>query len=116
MAILKKLEIEVVVDGKPLTEYEDNDDEDRNSDTVVRYIESTTGSQFSLKACALESFKFTSEAVTFRVYLDGHNAATLMVEKDLIGFPSILEGVSQQTDQGWQVKPFIFSDIKYGRC
>lgn len=119
MAILKCIEVEVVVDGNPLLEYEDHDEENTKPNTLVKYIEVTTGSQFRLHFSASQSFKITSDAVSFKIFLDGHHVENFLWLKERLlprnpACQATITGASWENDQGWQEKPFIFSNINYG--
>ena len=114
MAILQGIEAKIVVDGRPLPEYEDDEEDIQNAKTVVKYVEATTGSQFGLDLSASESFKFTSNGISFKIIIDGDFADHRLWPKEQKPYKSTIMGASRRLDQGWQERPFIFNDIKCG--
>jgi hypothetical protein len=43
------LQAEIVVDGEPLPEYDDDDDNDADSGTITKYVEALSDKEFALK-------------------------------------------------------------------
>lgn len=69
---LPGLAIEILVDGRALQEYEDEDaDEDQEQDTVVRYIEAESGKVFAVSIELLEDFEFEGSCIAFDIFVDG---------------------------------------------
>lgn len=64
--------IEILVDGRALKEYEDQDaEEDREQDTVIRYIEAQSGKLFAVSIELLDEFEFDGTCIAFDIYVDG---------------------------------------------
>ena len=50
MAILNEFKVEVIVDGKPVNEYEDDDDPEPNVvNTATKYVEAVSGKEYSFR-------------------------------------------------------------------
>ncbi len=119
MAVLGKITVEVLVDGKALQEYEDDDMENENPDLVVKYIEATSAAKFHVRVSTLGSFKVTSEAIQLQVHLDGKYVQDVIPYDHQIGIPGVpfchlFQGLEIEGDEGWSRWPFLFSDIMCG--
>ncbi|TGO50407.1 hypothetical protein BCON_0184g00120 [Botryotinia convoluta] len=108
MAVLegvRGIEVTVCADKQALQEYDDDEPEgvsaevggyDRDTKTVSKYIESTTGKVFYIKLEISKAYKLDSPIISFRVFVDGMK----------------IKGVKNELDNGQTfMMPFKFSDI-----
>src|ERR1700731_644275 len=86
---LPSIEVSVLVAGKELMEYEGRnevDDEPLASKTVLRYIESISGSEFAINLVVLPLFHLDCPEVVFNVFVDGN----YIVRDRLLQSPALL--------------------------
>lgn len=119
MAILGKITVEVLVDGKALQEYEDDDMENENPKSVVKYIEATSGAAFAIQVSVSEPYKIDSDSLTFQIFLDGNHSQTPLMIKAKHGrkdrsWKRTIAGVTRNGRNDAELKPFMFSDITRG--
>ena len=122
MAILKGVEASVLIDGKALTEYDDEDTRDENSDPtsqVSKYIEAISGAEFSISVTMPRSYNFVGDAVKFELRLDGVCVFTWLCRE--VGFKDLrkdwhgtIAGHLAKNGEEWYLRPFKFDDIKIG--
>ena len=123
MAILKGIEVSVVIDGKALTEYDDEETADESPDhpsEVSKYIEAISDAEFSINIKAPKSYDFVRNALCFLLRLDGVQAAHFVCSKTeherMRGdWHQTILGSKVNNGKGWYLKPFKFSDIKLGK-
>ena len=122
MAILKGIEASVIIDGKALTEYDDEDTGDGGSDhtsEVSKYIEAVSDAEFSMGITVPESYNFVGHALAFELSLDGirervylcREATLKNLRKD---WYMTIAGSKVKNGEGWYLRPFKFEDIKIG--
>lgn len=121
MAILGKITAEVLVDGKALQEYEDDDIKNHNPNLAVKYIEATSGANFHIRVSILSSFMITSDAISLEVFLDGNNVENVMpynhqIVKSDTPFCHLFQGSETKGDEGWSRQAFHFSEITRSMC
>jgi hypothetical protein len=70
------LKVELLVDEKPLTENDDDNTDDKFSDSsigtdsVTKYVEATTGANFAIQYCCSREFSRRYD-LDLRVYIEG---------------------------------------------
>jgi hypothetical protein len=73
-----KCEVQIIVDGTPAEEYDDDEEEEvtDNDKAVTKYVEAVAGAHFAVKFLLQPSYSFTQgqDSVTARVDIDGHFA------------------------------------------
>lgn len=140
MAILKEIEVTVQSGGQALEEYRDEDNDEENQmlyeerqadrangnltenpshSRVSKYIESVTGAEFTIKAVVPASFQMRSNALRFRVLMDGKPVAKKTCvqakkkspksrwEHDFMGSLTITRDVTT-------IRPFLFNKVAFG--
>lgn len=122
MAVLDALpgvEVSVHIDGKPVQEYEDTDEEVHGPlgpKTVVKYIEAISDAQFSINASVLPVHK---ECVSFRVHADGKWITGRIYDQPKHGHAPWNKQIigSRVTDSLGQpiLRPFKFAGVNIGR-
>ena len=119
MAVLKGMAVSVVVDGKDLTEYDDNNDHDseadntRACDTVTKYVEVSSNTNFGLKLKCIGTTPPGCDRVRFDAYLDGVYMDNSLLESFSY---AIIRGRKLCENKNWTVKKFRFADIATGEC
>ena len=119
MVVLNKIEVSIEVDGEPLEEYKDDEEEDQPG-SVTRYVEATTDAAFGIKVRLKRSFKFVTDAVWFDYELDGTSVDKCIVrredfEPDNNGYTLISRGAMSMKDGFCRLRHFIFNEIKIGK-
>lgn len=71
MAVLDKVIVRVIVNGQALEEYDDPDNKERESGKTVKYIESQSSVEFSVRVDFSREFRPVENAVGVCVYSDG---------------------------------------------
>ncbi|KAK5465123.1 hypothetical protein LTS15_001686 [Exophiala xenobiotica] len=124
MAILGKCEVQIVVDGTPAEEYDDDDEEEvtDNDRTVTKYVEAVAGAHFAVKFLLQPSYHFTQgeDSVTAYVDIDGHYVGGRLLERGrfldqrALGFPPwVLIAGQFATENGANaLYKFQFSDLE----
>ena len=123
MARLKGIEASVVIDGRALTEYDDEDTPDESSDhtsEVSKYIEAVSDAEFSISVTVPNSHKFAGDALSFRLSLDGIWVKTWLCRKAKIrdlreDWHANIAGSEVGNGKKWCLRPFKFNDIKTGK-
>ena len=122
MAILKGIEASIIIGGKALTEYDDEDTGDGGSDhtsEVSKYIEAVSGAEFSISITVPKSYKFKANALSFRLILDGVWVKSRFCREATLknlrtDWHTTTAGSNVKNDEGWYLRPFRFDDIKIG--
>ena len=123
MAVLDKVIVRVIVNGQALEEYDDPDNKERESGKTVKYIESQSSVEFSVRVDFSREFRPVENAVSVCVCSDGvFHQGRLLSKED--GQPQLIddhltesiEGVKRvgKGGKGW-VAPFSFKDIESTR-
>ena len=123
MAILKSIEASVVIDGKALTEYDDEDTPDESSDhtsEVSKYIEAVSDAEFSISITVPKSYKIEANALCFDLSLDGFWGRTYLLRKAKLkskreDWHTTIAGSKVKNSEGWYLRPFKFADVKIGK-
>ena len=71
MAINKKIEVTIQVNGTNTREYDDSD-EDSCSNEVIKYIEVVSGAPFTFAIKVPKKYRMTSNCLSFELYADGN--------------------------------------------
>jgi hypothetical protein len=106
------LTVEILVDGKPLEEYE-NTDEEEQPKTITRYVECRSGAEFAITT----KFRapFTPMDTQLRACLD-----VMKVDGKFVKKHGMLEGTHCQSKTMWReggswlASNFVFSDLSIG--
>lgn len=123
MAILKGLEASVIIDGKALTEYDDEDALDESPDQtseVSKFIEAVSGAEFSISITMPKSYNFVGNAISFELSLDGVRVWVCVCRearyKELReDWHVTIAGPQVKKGEEWYLRPFKFNDIKIGK-
>ena len=123
MAILKGIDVSVVIHGKPLTEYDDEDAADRNSEhpsEVSKYIEVVSDAEFRINIIMSQSYDLTADGLSFRLSLDGVSVRNRLCRKAKLkrlrkDWHDNIAGSYMKNGEEWYLRPFKFNDIKIGK-
>ncbi|MCJ1279957.1 hypothetical protein MMC21_007782 [Puttea exsequens] len=119
MAILKGIDVTVRVNEQPLHEYNDDEDDNGEDNAITRYVEATSGAQFSIDYEASASFKLVTDVVAVEFRLDGGLVDTAIHRKEKLSnyrsldgsWSSAFYGTREPVGKGWRMRPFIFEEI-----
>ena len=123
MAILSKFEATVSVDGNKLTEFDAGEDDLENAEekTIVKYIESTPGAEFSLDFAVKPKYNPKCGYLAWVLYIDGQYAIGVVMSKDEFQKGKHTEpvhakrdGLTCKVNGEWQNRKFKFSNISFG--
>ena len=123
MAILKGIEVSVVIDGKALAEYDDEDIADQSPEhpsEVSKYIEAVSDAEFSIDFTVPQFYEFTADALAFKFILDGVTVRNSVCRKAKLkrlrkDWHENIAGSKVKNGEGWCLRPFKFNDIKIGK-
>lgn len=118
MAVLKIFEVNILVNGDPVTEYEEHDGNVRDKE-VVKYIEVLASTEFALEFKIKPTYRFVEDYLSFDIYMDGKRVRSPVVErKDFekqkqkqCGYSFVREDVTRQEGQDLVTRKFRFAGI-----
>jgi hypothetical protein len=120
MAILSFYQCQIMVDGAVLREYDDDDTDqkpDQTIPTVVKYVQATSGAEFSVNFSLLEDWKVDQD-LAWKIYLDGTFSQSSVVANSTLYFDKTswnLNGLSVGRDDKWYLKKYKFADLIIGK-
>ena len=113
MAIFKDIEAAVVVEGRDLAEYQD--DEGSTTDTITKYVEVVSGASFSVRYKHSQQFlkNHKSCGVQYKVEIDGKSVGKTVLHG---GALSGSTSVKYSEVRGQQMQQeFRFSNLEIGK-
>jgi hypothetical protein len=117
MAVLPScpgLKVEVIVNGEPITEYDDNEADQPNelgANATSTYIEAASGAKYAIRVTFSDGFqrKYTVKAAA---HIDGVLVhAVIMQKKHLLEHVRDLSAKSERRAGRWSQSDFQFSEI-----
>lgn len=70
--------VAIEVGGEPASEFEDDEEEAADSDTVVtKYIEAVSGANFGIVCQVLPGYDFEADYLSFAIFLDGNRTSSV---------------------------------------
>ena len=123
MAILKGIEASVVIDGKALTEYDNEDTIDEifdHTSELSKYIEAVSEAEFGIDITVPQSYNIKADALVFKLSLDGIWVRTLFCRKSKFksrrrDWHNTMAGSKVKNGKEWYLRAFKFNDIKIGK-
>ena len=123
MAILEGIEVLVVIAGKALTEYDDEEAADKSHEhasEVSKYIEAVSDAEFGIDITVPSSYDFAGDAISFKLTLDGVSVRGRLCRKAKIkrlrvDWHTTIAGSKVKNGKNWYLKPFKFNDINIGK-
>lgn len=117
MAILKDIACHVLVNDKPVQEYDDELDGYQGESHITKFIESVSEAQFKINLTIPLSIDIPSDGLSCNLYIDGQPVTGRYTDKFRLhsckGLVTINDVTVAETT-GLVRKPFIFNEIK--RC
>ena len=118
MAILKDIKVAIVINGQELKEYDDEDVDNDDQNSVSKYVEAISDAEFRIITSAPSWYQFTSDAVRMKIYVDGAFIAHGLFRKILANrsgaWKCYLGGPKRFDGARWELKPFKFREIAAG--
>lgn len=106
------LEANIVVNGKELQEYDDDEDEAAKPNTVTKYIEAISNATFEIRWSISSPFPHSTHDFQVSVYLDGNLIEQVLSPQDRISRPfHTLSGTHTLEGGRWFEHKFCFSEI-----
>jgi hypothetical protein len=125
MAILSFYKVEILVNGVALEEYDDDDPERRHIPpipTLVKYVEATSGAEFSIRYVLLPECKVDedlgTEDLAWKTFLEGtksQTSVTKCLKLSQHGRQWERKGVEVGRDKEWYFKKYKFADLVTGK-
>lgn len=117
MAVVEDIPgLHVTVSAKK--EYVDPDEEQPEG-TVTKYIEASSGEEFSICWDFKQNFKFKDNDIVSYIYLDGKVVDGLTVQSERLQGPSgyhfSLAGARAQKGGKWIERKYLFADLNVGQ-
>ena len=110
------LKANIVVSGKELQEYDDDEDEAAKPNTVTKYIEAISNASFEIRWYISSPFPHSTHDIRVSVYLDGNLIEEVISPQDRISRPfHTLRGTHTLEEGRWFEHKFCFSEICTGR-
>lgn len=118
MAILKDIEVAIMINGQELREYDDEDVGNDDQNSLSKYVEATSDAEFKIISSAPRWYQFTSDAVRMEIYMDGASADNCLLLKEdadrINAWQCDFDGATRFDGSRWEVKPFKFREITAG--
>jgi hypothetical protein len=96
MAIIDKFKAEVIVDGQPATEYDDDEPDPKKPTHLTKYVEASSGKSFKLKITVAPDYKFRGEdLISIHLHIDGRCMGGTIVRKERFNHQS---GITKEID------------------
>ncbi|KAL8826110.1 MAG: hypothetical protein Q9170_007530 [Blastenia crenularia] len=122
MAVVNLLTAQILVDGNPLPEYNDDDpDETALPKTIIRYIEAPTDAAFSVCHSISKDFQMTGEGLDFVFKMDGKEVIRSFCSIESFTRRTedtckVIDGLPVRDESGAvHLRPFRFSRIDIGK-
>lgn len=117
MAILKGITCDVLVNDKPVQEYDDELDGYQGESHITKFIESVSEARFKINLTIPLSIDIPSDGLSSNLYIDGQSVTGRYTDKFRLHSCKGLIAINDVTvtdTTGLVRKPFIFNEIK--RC
>ena len=109
------LRVNIVVNGKELQEYDDDEDEAAKPNTVTKYVEAISNATFEIRCYISSLFPHSTHDIKVSVYLDGNPIEGAILLQDKIFRPfHTLSGACTSEGGRWFERKFCFSEICTG--
>lgn len=107
------LSVTIVVDGQNLREYEDESDQPMTGiPEVVKFVESTSGSTFSVLVKTTPDFDLApEESLNPQVYIDGNFTRGKLLGPESLSRGYRFEGPIYKEGAHWMLSKYTFADI-----
>jgi hypothetical protein len=111
------VEVDVVVDDRPLHEYDDIDDTPPSPCTVTKYIEATSGAEFATNLMFFRRYPYPVGIVEKLIYLDGKVVESYVVDPTDFFYPAqhFVDGRCAQVGSSVVLQKFCFTELSIGK-
>lgn len=117
MAILKGITCHVLLNNKPVQEYDDELDGYQGESHITKFIESVSEARFKINLTIPLSIEIPGDGLSCNLFVDGQFLVGRYIDKSRLhsskGLVEI-EDITVKDTTGLVRKPFIFNEIK--RC
>lgn len=119
MAILSPYSSQILINGVAVQEYDDDSEPvpDGPVPTVVKYIEVTSGAEFSVKFSLLEKWHLKDDLV-WQISLDGSHVSGRVKTREELStgdYSSTIQGLQEGSGINGYLRKFRFADIVTGK-
>ena len=111
MVVIHDIEVTVQVDGQNLQEYDDDEDEVATPNEIAKYIQAISNAKFAISIKLLDGFKFASDALVFKVYVDGVLVIEPILKKGDRNRTWLVRGRKEKDGHRTYIRPFYFADL-----
>lgn len=115
MAILKDVACHVLVNDKPVQEYDDELDGYQGESHITKFIESVSEARFKINLAIPLSISLPSDGLSFNLFIDGQPVTgryTDNIRLHACKGRIEINDVTVKDPTGFVRKPFIFNEIK----
>jgi len=122
MAVLDELPglvVEILVNGEPLKEYTDTFVDEKEPNTIIKYIEAVSGANFEIRCRFIHQYPHRDVLNGVDVRLDGQNVACILIHKSdlrqmVLGYTTFITGRTSGQGQKWIKEKFRFAELTIG--
>lgn len=117
MAILDKLEVGILVNGRLAPEFENHETDPDSATRTVRFIEAANDVPFGIRIAIRDSMRIKSTSLEFQMYVDGKWARGIYInKKNNFVHPQQkdVNGVYVESSTGSELRPFLFHAVETG--
>ena len=115
LPFLPGLAVEIVVNGASLPEYDDNSDTPASPTMVTKYVEATSGANFTIEVLLMEEFPFPKGHLEAEISLDGRVFMCELIREDQFFNDHLMDGRHSQVGQYPKTQKFFFAELEIGR-
>ena len=121
MVTAKSFKVEIIVDGEPANEYDDDDDTAPDTDDkVTRYVEAVSGKEFHFAVTMDPLYRWgSSDVVIARCYMDGKQRRGMCLKKEKVRYaPNSfhkMEGEWSGTGSNAKIHKYAFANLQTRR-
>lgn len=109
------LTVEIVANGTPLPEYDDDSDRPTLPDTLTKYVEATSGAEFAIRMSFQAPFTSAMD-VRFWVFVDGKHITSSYASKiHLFNNDTLVSDVRARSGTNWVARKLRFAQLKLGK-
>ncbi|KAI4700112.1 hypothetical protein J4E81_004148 [Alternaria sp. BMP 2799] len=112
LPFLPGLAVEIVVNGASLPEYDDNSDTPASPTMVTKYVEATSGANFTIEVLLMEEFPFPKGHLEAEISLDGRVFMCELIREDQFFNDHLMEGRHSQVGQYAKTQKFFFTELE----
>ncbi|KAF2100646.1 hypothetical protein NA57DRAFT_54724 [Rhizodiscina lignyota] len=106
--------VDIMSGGRILKEYNIDDDEAEQPNTITKYIESKSGERFQIHLNISRWFPYAQYAIAVHIYIDGEEVDSILwSEDDLTSGKDIIQNGAHRYEKGeWVLRKYLFSKLE----